>query len=147
MNASQTLSYVESHLEDITAEQVGKCHLVFDCQTGKNFYMVENEAGEVDDNGEIIEYPVRYSAEDGFTCGCKSGQHKFWNVVHPSGVCKHCRWSIAASIEERTAIAALSRKVEEERRVAEPIEVRWNIPTWMLQRPVAPHMSKSPREV
>jgi hypothetical protein len=151
VKASTVLEYVKTHLDEISAQEIGRCRKVFD--KDGSFYLVENEAGECDEHG-IIEYPVRYSKEHGFTCGCKSGLHGFSNVKHPSGVCKHVRWSIACSIEEAEALAAIQRKIEEERRQTEeearkatPIEVRWNIPAWMLNAPVAPHMKKAPREL
>jgi hypothetical protein len=157
IKASATLAYVESHLEDITAEQIGKCTRVWDCQTNTWFYLVENEEGAVDEHGDIIEYPVRYNAIDGFSCGCKSGEFKFHNVKHPSGVCKHVRWSIACSIEERNALAAITASRSEGARlrhaaslpavtVPVSIEKKWNIPQWMLERPVAPHMKNAPKE-
>ena len=151
MKASKTLEYIEAHIDEITADQIGRCTKIYDYQAKEYFYLVENEAGEVDGNGEIIEYPVRYNAEDGFTCKCKSGIYKFHNVKNPSGVCKHVRWSIAASIEDRKALALRAnearRLVEEKARKAVPIEVKWNVPGWMFERPVAPHMKHSPREM
>lgn len=152
VKASTVLEYVKAHLDEISAQEIGRCHKVFGPQG--SFYLVENEAGDFDDNGQIIEYPVTYSKEYGFQCLCKSGLHGFANVKHPSGVCKHVRWSIAASIEEAEASAVIQRKAEEERRIAEeearkavPIEVKWNIPAWMLSAPVAPHMRKAPKEL
>lgn len=152
VKASTVLEYVKAHLDEISAQEIGRCHKVFGPQD--SFYLVENEAGEVDEYGDLIEYPVTYSKEHGFMCGCRSGRFGFANVKHPSGVCKHVRWSIAASIEEAEASAVIQRKAEEERRIAEeearkaaPVEVKWNIPAWMLNARPAPHMRKAPKEL
>lgn len=141
-----TFEKVSRHISDVTARQIGKCTKIFDYQAGEWMYLVENEAGEYSDSGQIIEYPVRYSKKHGYTCGCPSGKNGFWNVKHPSGVCKHCRWAVAAEIEEQTAITAQSRMVHAQALPAISIEVKWNIPTWMLQTPVEPHMRKAPKE-
>ncbi len=151
MKASQTLSYVESHLEDITAEDIGRCSKIYDYQLQQFVYMVLSRTDD------ITEHKVTYDKEHGFRCTCPCGQTGFANVKHPSGVCWHIRASIAASIEERTALTALTEKRNEDARlrhaaslpavsIPEPIEVKWNVPAWMLERPVAPHMSKSPKE-
>jgi len=141
-----TFERVSKHISDVTAQQIGKCTKVWDCQSGQWMYLVENEAEDVDDDGQVIEYPVRYSEEHGYTCGCPSGKHGFWNVTHPSGTCKHCRWVVACIIEEGTALAEQSRIVHAQALPAISIEKKWNIPTWMLERPVAKHMKNSPKE-
>ncbi len=142
-----TFEKVSQYVSDITAQQISKCTKVWDYQSCENFYLVENEAGDFDDDGQIIEYSVRYSKEHGYTCGCPSGKNGFWNVKHPSGVCKHCRWAVAAEIEEQTAITAQSRIGNAQALPAiVPIEVKWNIPAWMLNAPVAPHMKIATKE-
>ncbi len=157
MKASQTLSYVTRNIADITAEQIGKCHRVYDCQSGRWFYQVENSRDLTDEQGDLIEYEVRRDIiHDQYTCTCPSGQNGFANVTHPSGVCQHVRWAIAAAIEESVALAEQARKIDEDKvrhaselpivKAEDPIEVRWNIPQWMLGKPVAPHMKKSPKE-
>lgn len=135
MKASQTLAYVEAHIDEITAEQLNRCTKIVG-KTG-TFYLVENSRGLYDAHG-LIEYAVEYDGKHGFMCTCEAGQRGFTGVTkHPSGVCWHVRASIAASIEERKALAEQARKVEEDRREAErqsvPIEVRWNIPAWMMR--------------
>lgn len=154
VKASQVLEYVKSHLEEISAQEIGRCTKVHDFQLKQDVYMVESSRDLTDDEGNIIEYAVRYSAQHGFTCTCPSGQYAFANIKHPSGTCRHVRASIACAIEEQTALAEIARKVEEERRIAEeearkavPIEAKWNIPAWMLSARPAPHMRKAPREL
>lgn len=158
VKASTVREYVKAHLDEISAQEIGRCTKVYDFQLKQNVYLVQNSKGDTDEQGNIIEYTVRYSKEYGFQCTCPSGETGFSNVKHPSGVCKHCRWSIACAIEEATALAEIQRKVEEERRealqrehdekhAAMPIEVRWNVPAWMLKAPVAPHMKRSPKEL
>lgn len=112
-----TLQRIQQNLQDVTPEQIGRCHRIIG-QDGKAFYLVENESGKFDEHG-CIEYKVAFSRLTGFTCTCPSGRHGFYNVRHVSGVCKHIRWAVAASME-RKAI------------VEEPIEKKWNMPAWML---------------
>ena|SRR2546429_6372632 len=149
MKASQTLSYVEAHIEEVNAEDLNRCAKIID-KTGKSFYLISNSRNLYDAHG-IIEYAVKYSEQHGFTCECKSGQYGFSNVNHPSGCCHHVRIAIAASIEDRKALALMAnedrRIVEEKARKAVPIEVKWNIPAWMMKAPVAPHMRNAPREL
>jgi hypothetical protein len=112
-----TLEKVAQYISDITPEQIGKCHHMIG-PDGKSLYAVENERGDIGLDGEVIEYCVRYSPERGFSCTCPSGAQGFANVRHPSGVCKHCRWTVAAIIEERGYYAELAA-AEESRRQAE----------------------------
>jgi hypothetical protein len=150
MKASQTLAYVESHLEDISAQDIGRCSRVIGPDE-KSFYLVLSRTDD------FTEHKVTYDKEHGFRCTCPSGEHGFANVKHPSGVCHHVRSAIAVSIEERTALAAMTERRNEGARlrhaaslpavsIPEPIEVRWSIPAWMPERPVAPHMKQSPKE-
>ena len=103
-----TTAKVSANISDVTPEQIGRCRK-FIASTG-NYYLVENEHDERDQAGEIIEYKVTYDKEHGFTCSCKSGANGFANVKHASGVCKHVRWSVAAAMEERAALAELATK-------------------------------------
>lgn len=83
---------VASHLDEITSAQLARCLRCVE-DNGEVWYQVtsESKAGTY--------YEVRYSADFSFTCTCPSGQHAFGNVKHPSGVCKHIRWALAASME------------------------------------------------
>lgn len=150
--ASQTMQWVMTHMEDFSAEDLNRCTKIEDRKTGESFYLVINSRGLTDAHG-LIEYAVRYDEEHGFTCGCPSGQHGFWNVKHASGTCQHVRLAIAASVNEKAAKARQSlrdaeeqRIREEEARKAEPIEVRWNVPAWMMKNAVDPKMRRCPRE-
>jgi hypothetical protein len=104
-----TTQKVAANLGTITPEQIGKCTKDFDALTGLNFYRVENERGDRDASGKVVEYMVWYDKK-GFHCQCPSGKRGFANVTHPSGVCKHCRWAVAASIEERIALAEMAAR-------------------------------------
>lgn len=101
-----TVTTVLSHISNVTPEQVGRCFKVYDEQTKENFYQVENESGNVNDDGEIIVYDVRYSKERGFTCTCAAGSEGFIHCKY--GFCKHILWSVAASQEERAALAEIA---------------------------------------
>lgn len=154
VKASQVREYVKSHLDEISAQEIGRCTKVHDFQLKQDVYLVQNSRDLTDEEGNIIEYKVTYDKKHGFRCGCKSGQTGFSGVRHPSGVCRHVRASIACAIEEANALASIQRKIEEERRIAEeearkavPIEVRWNVPAWVLNARPAPHMRKAPKEL
>jgi hypothetical protein len=77
----------------VTREQLDRCQRFFDEQAGRAFYLVESESQP------DTEYRVEW--RDGWTCECKSGAINFANVKHPSGVCKHVRWSACREIEYR----------------------------------------------
>lgn len=80
----------------VTPEQLNRCHRIFDEQAGTAFYQVERESEPTEDD-PAEEYEVRW--KDGWTCTCKSGKTHFTNVRHPSGTCKHVRWSACREIE------------------------------------------------
>ncbi len=93
-------------IEQVTSEQIGRCYKVIGSD-GKAFYQVENEQGKRDASGAMVEYTVKAFFKNGkwyFTCTCPSGKNGFSNVKHPSGVCKHVRWSLAAAAEEKAAL-------------------------------------------
>lgn len=90
---------IAATVADVTSEQIGKCHAVF--VGSKKFYMVESSDG-------TKEYRV-WRNSTGYHCQCESGKHGFWNVKHPSGVCKHVRWAIACHLEEKRAMAEQER--------------------------------------
>ena len=72
----------------VTEAQVAKCSRFIDESTGVPFYLVENEEGKLDENGDVIEYKVQAVFKDGKwykTCTCKAGQ----NAVP----CKHIAWA------------------------------------------------------
>ena len=100
---------VSAHLDDITDENIGACHEVIG-PDGKNFYLVENSNQQVDDDGMVIEYEVRWSRQYGYTCTCACGKYGFGNVTHPSGVCWHVRAAVAASMEKDGAFTAIAQE-------------------------------------
>jgi len=104
--ATQILANID--FTQVTPEQIGKCHKAFELVDGKAvpFYLVENEAGTLDQDGEIIEYKVTYDTKHGFRCTCKAGQHGFANCKNSA--CKHVGWAVAASREESEALAELA---------------------------------------
>jgi hypothetical protein len=107
-----TATHVAKHLSDVTDEMIGRAHKAFEIVDGKatGYYLVENSQGECDEDGEVIEYRVTYDAK-GFHCTCKSGKEAFANVTNKSGVCVHCRISIAAEAELKAALEVLEAPV------------------------------------
>ena len=82
----------------VTPEQLNACSRILDQQTGTVFYLVQSESD--------LRNEYRVEWRDGWTCTCKSGQAKFANVKHPSGVCKHVRWAACREIEYRYELRA-----------------------------------------
>lgn len=103
-----TTSHVKQHLGTIAPEMIGHCFKCTDLSTGENFYKVESEEVKFDGEGQRVEYTVRYQRGKGFTCTCPAGKEGFRFVKHPSKVCKHVRWSVAAAMEEKQAMAQLA---------------------------------------
>lgn len=101
---------VETFSTDVTPEQIGKCFKVYDETSKQWFYQVDNDSDKFDSDGNLITYKVQWTKDHGFTCSCPSGQNGFANVKHPSGTCKHVRWSAAASREEHAATAIANRE-------------------------------------
>lgn len=96
----------------ITDEQIGACHLVL--HSAGNFYKVANSAGKVDDNGDLIEYTVRFNGiEKGFSCTCKA-----------IGLCWHIKASIAAAKEEREAVAELNKQIAVQAAMSDPATIK-----------------------
>ncbi|SRR6266496_6508973 len=106
-----TYERVAQHITDVTPEQIGRCARIIGTD-GTTYYVVVNERDERDECGNLIEYSVKYSPKYGFTCTCKSGREGFKNVAHPSRVCKHVRWSLACTMEERAYMRELAEKEE-----------------------------------
>jgi hypothetical protein len=80
------------NIQNVTQEQLDRCHRIEDLNNHTVFYQVDNERGEVDPDGNTIEYTVRFVPGRGFTCTCKAGQEGFRNC---RSTCKHCRWAAA----------------------------------------------------
>src|SRR5258708_39084912 len=98
-----TWTQLEAYINEVTAQQIAKCKRISDPVNQGVCFAVENERGEGYE-GEMFTYTVRYNSEDGFSCTCGAGAAKFARIAHPSGVCKHCRWTVAAALAERAAI-------------------------------------------
>lgn len=119
---------------DVTDAQVGQAYKCFE---GKNpFYMVVNSKNETDENGHIIEYKVRarYDVELKqwvFTCTCKSGEHNFKNVRHPSHVCWHVRAALACAKEEKKALKEMAAQIDAEKQ--QPTEDTRPVATSLVQ--------------
>lgn len=96
MKASIILENVIANYDTITRDQRNRCTRYVD-ENGVAMYMVWSESKP------LTTYFVRYNSEHGFTCTCPCGEHGFATVGHPSGVCKHVRWAVASSIEERNS--------------------------------------------
>jgi hypothetical protein len=106
-----TFERVAQFVHLVTPEQLVRAHKIFG-PDNKAFYLVENSKGEVDDEGNIIEYEVRYGSEKGFSCTCTAGQDEdgpFSHCHNPSGLCWHVRAAVAAALEERGALKEQSR--------------------------------------
>lgn len=110
-----TASHVAKHLQGVTDSMIGKCHKAFNGKVG--YWLVENSQGELDQDGEVIEYKVTYD-EKGFHCTCKSGKSGFANVTNASGVCQHVRSSMAAEAEMKQAVVDMEAASETTRPAA-----------------------------
>lgn len=95
-----TLATVAAHIADITEEQIATATRIIDMETMHPYYLVQSS------QDDLVEYKVTYSETFGFACTCPSGLHGFWNVKHPSGVCRHCRIAVAASEDFKQLIKA-----------------------------------------
>jgi hypothetical protein len=103
------LATVAAHISDITEEQICTASRFIDESTMTPFYLVQSS------QDDLVEYKVTYSETFGFACTCPSGLHGFWNVRHPSGVCRHVRIAVAASEDFKKLIKA---QAEAEARIA-----------------------------
>lgn len=92
---------LEAAAREVSPEFIGKAHKII-AATG-DFYLVENERGDVDEHGDLIEYRVELDTQ---TCSCKAGQYGF---IHcKNGYCKHLLWATAAQLEETAAMAEMA---------------------------------------
>jgi hypothetical protein len=151
-----TLDQIKSNIDDVTSEQINRCHKVIDMQTGEDFYQVESESDD------LVEYEVRYSEAHGFTCTCAAGKVGFSRITrHPSGCCKHCRWAVACWLEDeameeqyREAEEAVANKVAKQPTVILPIvrplnvsSIEASMPKWIMDARPSKGMDKAPREL
>lgn len=98
----------------VTDEQIGMCHKVYEGSTP--VWMVQSESDE------LKEYKVKHSKKHGFTCTCKAGQNAFSNCK--LGYCKHVAWALAASKEERAAIAELQTAIAVQAAMSDPDTIK-----------------------
>jgi hypothetical protein len=96
INATITFEHIARHLNDVTPEMIGKVHAIF--VGSKKIYKVQSSIDTTK------EYTVYRSKSRGYQCSCPSGQHGWWNVQHPSGVCWHVRAAVACRLEEKQAL-------------------------------------------
>ena len=86
----------------VTQEQLDKCTRIYDeNHNNEVFYLVENSRGDVDDEGNIIEYTVRYLKGKGLTCTCPAGnppadEHGFFKYA--PRMCWHIRAAVAHAV-------------------------------------------------
>lgn len=153
-----TRNHVEQTLSTITSEQINRCSLITDCQTGKNFYLVLSQT----DNE--TEYKVTYSPSKQFQCTCKAGQNGrlCWHV---RAAVAHVKERKAAEVkEQQIASALLSLQTSEsalrgrglsqtdveilQQHISQArsdlatlgyklptVAEKWNIPAWMMRDP------------
>jgi hypothetical protein len=105
-----TLATVAAHISDITEEQIATATRIIDMETMHPYYLVQSS------QDDLVEYRVDYSETRGFSCTCPSGLYGFWNVRHPSGVCRHCRIAVAASEDFKELLKA---EAEAQARIAQ----------------------------
>jgi len=98
--------FIAQYVADVTPEEIARCYPV--SHDGHKFFAVENERGQRNQDGEVIEYTVKYD-EHGYTCSCPNGAIGF-RVRHPSGVCKHVRWVVACELEMQAYNKELAAK-------------------------------------
>lgn len=89
---------LEAAAREVSPEYIGKAHKII-AATG-DFWIVENEAGDYNEHGELIEYKVDLVHH---TCTCKAGKLNFTRCRN--GYCKHLVWATAAELEETQAMA------------------------------------------
>ncbi len=86
----------------VTQEQLDRCSRIYDeSHNHEVFYLVENSRGDVDDEGNIIEYTVRYLKGKGLTCTCPAGnppcdEHGFFKYA--PRMCWHIRAAVAHAV-------------------------------------------------
>lgn len=151
-----TLDQIKNNLQDVLPEHTARCERIWDFQTGEDFYLVESESDPT------VEYKVQYSTDHGFLCNCEAGKWGFARVTrHPSGVCKHVRWSVKSWLDEvaleqalQEAQEALADKVAAQATVILPIvkplpvvDIEASMPEWLRRAVPAPHMKYAPKEL
>ena len=109
------INTIEVNYQTVTSEMIGACHKILTCEG--NFWKVENSKGELDDNGDLIEYSVKAIKVNGkwhITCDCKAGNE--------GRNCWHKRAAMAAEAELKAAMV-------EQERLNEAAKAKRFIPT------------------
>jgi hypothetical protein len=105
MSKIVTFNHISVDITNVTPEQIGACHKVFG-PDNQPFYLVENSKGELDQDGQLIEYRVSFTKGMGFQCTCKAGQEGF---AHCRSFCWHVRASVACDEEIKQAMKEQER--------------------------------------
>ncbi len=88
--------------DEITSEMIGRAFKVFG-PDNKPFYKVQSS------RDELVEYSVRWDARKGFTCTCEAGLLAFSRCK--DGCCQHVKIAVAASREEKQALAEIEAAI------------------------------------
>jgi hypothetical protein len=99
---------------NVTDLQIGMCHKIFVGHVA--WYKVQSESDP------LKEYTVTHTKEKGFTCTCPAGNVGFSKCK--DGICKHVKWSVAASREERAAIKEMELAIAVEKAMSDPETVK-----------------------
>ena len=86
----------------VTQEQLDRCSRIYDASHNNEvFYLVENSRGDVDDEGNIIEYTVRYLKGKGLTCTCPAGNppcNEAGFFKYAPRMCQHIRAAVETPV-------------------------------------------------
>ena len=100
-----TLEKVRQFVSSVSSEDIGRAHKCI--ADGTSYYLVENSRGDLDEDGEVIEYRVSWTRKTKFTCSCYAGKEAF---IHcKKGFCQHVLIAVAAAQEEKQAMAELAQ--------------------------------------
>src|SRR5947209_7557682 len=86
----------------VTEEQISKAHRIEDYQKHQVIFKVENSRGDVDAEGNVIEYTVSWDRVHGcLTCTCPAGNPPIVNgfPLYAPRNCWHMRAAVAAAEE------------------------------------------------
>jgi hypothetical protein len=117
----------------VSAEDLNRCNRVEDCATGTIFYQISSRTTPG------VEYKVEAIFKNGawhVVCNCAAGNE--------ARACWHKAAAAAHAAEYKALIKAAAQaqaKKDERKPIAN------TVPRWMLEGPVAHHMSKAPKEL
>jgi hypothetical protein len=99
-----TVAEVKKFVGEVSDADLGRAHKCI--ADGTSYYLVENSRGDLDNDGEVIEYKVQWSRKTAFTCNCYAGKEGF---IHcKKSFCQHILIAVAASEEEKKAMAEMA---------------------------------------